>query len=521
MPNPRRAHRLAALPLAAGVTVMALVAAALTAPALATTGEVQTKAAQAGTTSKRTAGQDSYWSRARSAKHALARAKKALSPSTPANERPDATLVLAELFLLKDALSPAEQAEAKRLTARPRKPATVGNEHFAIHYDPAELNPTHGYTIEQALATLQFVSDSYANAGYRRPKGDGNRGGDSRIDIYLDTLEPGLYGYCTTDQQKLRAPGRFDVWAYCVLDNDYLGPAFSRNTPLQNLQVTAAHEYYHAIQFAYDVAEDNWLKEATAVAMEDELYPTVDDSLQYLANSPITRPRKPIDRFGNGFHYGVWNFFRYLTERYPARTGGLPDLLLKIWKYADSAKGPRKDRYSTQAINKALRKVGRSSLAAEFTSYSAATAFPQQTFAEGALYPTKRMAGSAVLGKGGKKRFKAKLNHLTSATFQLQPDGSATKLKVQLRMAAKKTSPRAIAVIQHIDGSLTFEAIKVNRRGKGKTKLPFDASVAQVQITVVNASTRYRSCFRDQTPFSCSGIPMDDRKRAVISVKAR
>ena len=77
---------------------------------------------------------------------------------------------------------------------------------------------------------VQYVADTYANSGYRRPKSDGTKGGDGRIDIYLDQLEPGLYGYCTTDQKKLTKPGHFDVWAYCVLDADYAGfPAHPRS----------------------------------------------------------------------------------------------------------------------------------------------------------------------------------------------------------------------------------------------------------------------------------------------------
>ena len=163
------------------------------------------------------------------------------------------------------------------------------------------------------------------------------------------------------------------MWAYCVLDADYAG--FPR-TPIENFEVTAAHEYYHATQFAYDIADDGWFLEATATWAEDELYTTINDNYQYLKDSPITHPGKPIDKFGGVFHYGVWNFFRYLSEHYPAKTGALPGLLLQMWKNADSSKGPRKDMYSTQAINKALKKAGHTSMAEQFANYSAATRSP-------------------------------------------------------------------------------------------------------------------------------------------------
>ncbi len=267
----------------------------------------------------------------------------------------------------------------------------IGDANILMHYDPAEL----GYDINVAFSQMAYVADTYAGSGYRRPKPDGTKGGDSRVDIYIEQLEPGLYGYCTTDQKKLTKPGHYDVWAYCVLDADYAG--FPR-TPIENFQVTAAHEYYHATQFAYDIADDGWFLEATATWAEDELYTTINDNYQYLKDSPITHPGKPMDKFGGVFHYGVWNFFRYLTEHYPAKTGALPGILLQMWKNADSSKGPRKDMYSTQAINKALKKAGHTSMAEQFANYSAATRVPALTFGEGAAlgYPVKPLDGQAA-----------------------------------------------------------------------------------------------------------------------------
>ena len=243
-------------------------------------------------------------------------------------------MALRNLWLLKDALSPADRAAADKLAQRPSKPAVIGDANILMHYDPAEL----GYDINAAFAPMAYVADTYAGSGYRRPKPDGTKGGDARVDIYLDQLEPGLYGYCTTDQKKLTKPGHYDVWAYCVLDADYAG--FPR-TPIENFQVTAAHEYYHATQFAYDIADDGWFLEATATWAEDELYTAINDNYQYLKDSPITHPGKPMDKFGGVFHYGVWNFFRYLSEHYPAKTGALPGMLLQMWKNADSSKGPK------------------------------------------------------------------------------------------------------------------------------------------------------------------------------------
>ena len=91
--------------------------------------------------------------------------------------------------------------------------------------------------IEIVLDTTIHVHDTYVDAGYRSPKGDGSRGGGSnKTDIYIaDIGDDGLYGYCTSDQE-IPTRGPFDARAYCVLDDDYAATEFPTNTALENLQ---------------------------------------------------------------------------------------------------------------------------------------------------------------------------------------------------------------------------------------------------------------------------------------------
>ena len=48
------------------------------------------------------------------------------------------------------------------------------------------------------------------------------------------------------------------------------------------MQVTVAHEYNHILQFNYDVFEDVWLFEDTATWAEEQVYPGINDYLNYL-----------------------------------------------------------------------------------------------------------------------------------------------------------------------------------------------------------------------------------------------
>ena len=74
--------------------------------------------------------------------------------------------------------------------------------------------------------------------------------------------------------------------------------------------MTAAHEFFHAVQFHYDIGEDIWFMEGTATWIEDEAYDDVNDSLRYLPSGPMGQPLVPLDR-NTGFRiYGTWIFWR-------------------------------------------------------------------------------------------------------------------------------------------------------------------------------------------------------------------
>ena len=75
------------------------------------------------------------------------------------------------------------------------------------------------------------------------------------------------------------------------------------------LKVTAAHEFFHAVQFAYDIGEDGWFMESTATWMEEHVYDAINDNLQYLATSPLAQPLIPLDQTSGLRVYGAWIFW--------------------------------------------------------------------------------------------------------------------------------------------------------------------------------------------------------------------
>lgn len=481
------------------LTLVALVGATLAAPsALAADG-----GNRSGDTSSRAAGQ------------ALSRAQTALS-----GKGGDATMALRDLWLQRDSLSAADRAAYAKLAGRPVKPTSIAAGNVRVHYNPAEINPT-AFSAQQVLDTSVSVSQTYSGSGYRQPLPDGSLGGDSLTDIYVDVLPAGLYGYCTTDQPKQTGPGRYDVWAYCVVDNDYLG--FPR-TPLENLQVTVAHEYFHATQFAYDIADDGWAMEGTASWVEDEAFDAVNDNVQYLADSPITDTKRSMDKFGGLFHYGTWIWFRYLTEKFPAKKGALPKIILDMWKAADSSKGAKKDKYFTQGMVQVLKKRPyKTSVDKQFSLFSAVNLRAPAAYDEGAAngYPAAKVKGKKKLNKGQAKAFNAKLDHLSSASYRYIPKGNAKNLQIAIAGAPKAQGTRAVVSIYMVSGKVKTKYVAINAKGRGALKASFKKSmVSHVDVTLVNASTRFTKCYVKSTPFSCSGKPTDQKKRISVLGKA-
>ena len=497
------------------VSASALLASVLAAPSSSAAPTVTASEVTSASQADRSA-RPAFASREVRAKKALRVAQAALSPRTDPGQRPDATLALRKLWLLRDALPRLDKGAADVLFRRPPSNASdCSSPSACIHWTTSESSTEWATFVRD---TITNVAQTYLAAGYRAPKPDRNRGGDSKIDIYIQNLDPGLYGYCTTDQ-RVRGP-KFDVWAYCVVDNDYSG--FPNNTPQQNLQVTAAHEFFHAVHFAYDIAEDPWFLEATATWAEDELYDDVNDNRQYLRISPITRPKTSMDKFGGIYHYGTWSFIRYLTERYPAEQGGMPTLVLKMLENADSSKAPRRNRYSTQAIDKTLRKE-KTTIQEAFARFSDANRRTHTEYSEGAAnnYPVKKLSGEKKLGKkGASKRFSARLNHLASATYRFTSKGLGSKkykLRLSFDMAPKSAGSRAVVSIYKTDGGVKSKLVKLSRRGNAAMKIKFASDkVSAVEVTLVNASTRYRQCYNRPTPFACSGRPVDQGVRSSV-----
>lgn len=461
----------------------------------------------------------------------------------------DLSMTLLELARTRSALPVARRAEARQILSRPTDPPGSGGPgtpefDLSLNYE-AGANPTAaceaGYcvhwaratddapdltdadgngrpdSVDRVLATLKHVGDTYARAGYRRPVSDGAKGGggEGLFDVYLvNSGASGVYGYCAPEDVS---PSRRSAQAYCALDNDFSTAEFPANTPTNNMQVTVAHEYFHATQFAYDITEDFWFLESTAAWVEDEMFDDVNDNVQYLRASPISQPRIPIDKAKGMRVYGSWIFFRYLSETEPKTKAGLPTIVRDIWR---KAAGPT---YSTAAIESVLKSRGRS-LTTVVAKFADANRNPAKRYDEGRSYPVAAPEDTATVAAGRSLRGTLKLDHLSSGTYRFVP-GAGTKtrsaaLKVVVDLPSKGRSTAAVVTVREKSGKLRTKLVKVDKTGAGELSVPFSGrSVEHVEVTLVNAGARFHQCGRG-TIYSCQGTPRDDNLPLKVRVRA-
>lgn len=477
-----------------------------------------------------------------------------------------ATLLARDLVVRLPSLGPADRARARALLARPTdgfndpdlpfgvdggytvdEATPLCGTEICVHYVTTTANkvpvePSAGGDplvpdyVETVAAVLEDVWDfEIGDLGYREPKPDGasaNDGGDGRFDVYLTNLgDDGLYGYCTSDDPNLFGGYRyFDFSAYCVLDNDYAAAEFGYADVTLPLRVTAAHEFFHAVQFAYDLYEDGWLLEATATWMEDEKYDDIDDNRQYLSTSPLSNPTVPLDKTSGLRVYGDWIFFRFLSEYLgSASSGGTDDraVVRKIWEKADgSSDGP--DQFSSQAVMNVVDNEQRGGVpwtfAKAFRDFGAWNLAPATFYSEGSEYTPGPVQVSKVLKPSTSPvKNTGQIDHLAHRFVRIvrgDTVGAGARLRVSVDGPDAVTRPVATLVIVADDGGVTTKTISLNGKGAGSATIDFGSGVRRAIVALGNASVRYTGCYDFFGPFACNGgDPVDDDLSFKVSAK--
>ncbi|MDQ3982316.1 MAG: hypothetical protein M3271_06500 [Actinomycetota bacterium] len=466
------------------------------------------------------------------------------------------SLLLTDLALRVRYLRGTQRERALALLARPTDPdsdvdidhASYRNNevsascsaHFCIHYTETGRHAVDDLDyVESVKLEMEYVWDAEVDGlGFKVPKSDATSENTvppadaAKLDVYLlDAGADGVYGYCTTDDPNLIDPDSryeyFDASSYCALDNDFDSPQFLGAPPEDSLRVTAAHEFFHAIQLSYAAGHDTWMSEGTAALIEDLVHDAINDNYQYLRASALRRPSVSLDKSTAPEHYGAWLFWRFLTEI--EGTDGAA-IIRETWQQA-AVDGPGAPGfYSVFAVKRALaaRDI---SFPNAFAFFSLVNYVPEAFYEEGAAYLQavggKRppLMGNFTLSSSRRSTGNrvARLNHLSAGYVAFKPGAGVTKLNVAVDLPTSAASPRATLLTLTTDGRAFQQSIGVDSAGLGAVKnLPFNRSTVRMVVLVLdNASTRFTKCYRRNTPWACSGQPADQALPFTVATTAR
>jgi len=316
----------------------------------------------------------------------------------------------------RNELSPEAQKELS-LIMPDRPPYTTTEKtynspggNFKIHYVTTTIDSVYQSHVVDSLGVPLYVKFIAAimdsvwikevdTLGYLAPPSDLytlTNGGDGRYDVYLKYMQYGYLGYSQPDYYV--PPDNIAATSYIVLRNDYslYGGSYN-NYP----RVTSAHEFFHAVQFGYDVNEMEYVPsdtiwayhpywmELSATWMEDQIYPGINDYVNYLPyfyNYPwISLKAFSYDsndpaRYYHAYAACVWAF--YLSEKFGLNT------VRDIWTMCADVQGDNVLSATDAALvlkGSSLDKAFR-----EFSVWNYFTNFRADTsnyYSEGNLYP--------------------------------------------------------------------------------------------------------------------------------------
>src|SRR3954470_12236723 len=304
------------------------------------------------------------------------------------------TPALTQLYAALPRLSVDDRQAAESLLARPDDPQPdvadahkwTGPEagssprcttHFCVHFTNVGADASDA-TYAQSMANI-FENEVFpcengtaASActgspglGWRDAAADGGLGGGDTVDVYIEDLFPQrIFGYVALDPGQTQ-DASVPHHAYMVMDRDY--SRFGDGSSAAGLaaeRVTAAHEYNHVLQNAYDYLEDPWMFESTAVYMEDKVFPAVNDYFQYIS-SWIANTPQPMTLFPdtNLKPYGsaVWD--HWLDHRYG------PNVVRGAWEQSVGSAD-----FAPDAYNAAIGGAGGATFTDEFDRFAATVA---------------------------------------------------------------------------------------------------------------------------------------------------
>lgn len=437
--------------------------------------------------------------------------------SMPAEATASATALLNEIKARAPEIDPAQLALLQGYLVRPEDlSGRIDTQHFRIHYAPGGPDQPAGWPSMQFLEHVAQACEpiytlSHGEYGWGYPPGDGEAGGDGRIDVYLRDLGWGVFGY-TLHEDVSGARGHA---GFIVLDNDFAG--LGGGEPAAAARVTLAHEYQHLIQVGYGYApEANWFMEQIATMMEGHLVPELRDRESFLPYC-LQRPHRRLDLSDGSFEYGAWLWPEFLLA-WSRSTSILPE----IWGlWSDGGRTMR------AAVDEGLRSRG-SSLDDAFLEWAlwngclqASGAAPVYGYTRGyaaAVTPAFTLSQYPVSGAGPAMTLQPE--PLGVGYVELRPAAGSADNALEITLEACGSSAEARLIQWHPGNGYTLTPIPLDDGWGGCIARRWDETTRALLVLVngsqgtaccsyrVSATTTFRPASVDEDSPGAAGLTL-------------
>lgn len=248
--------------------------------------------------------------------------------------------------------------------------------------------------VEEAAGIYDEVVAKYTGLGFRAPVSDadapaGHNGGDARFDVYFIDFDGGADGAFRADGCLADHPHH--CYGYMVQENDFAGYGYP-STHIAN-RILASHEFFHAVQAAYNNDEGSVFAEGSAVWATETFDASLGDFEGFIGgyfNNPDRTLNLPLPGPVDPFSYGSAIFFEFLSERFGA------GVLVELWTACDDGAGGVAGPLWLDVID-AVLEAHDSSFADAFVDFASRNLFtgwaadPSRGYARGRNYPDLKM----------------------------------------------------------------------------------------------------------------------------------
>ncbi len=381
---------------------------------------------------------------------------------------------------------------------------------FVMHWtngaDGGDASDAPDPTDSDSDGTPDFVEDfaayfeeSYAfevtGRGFSAPPGDAaesndanNRNPDGKYDVFIYQMTN--YGYTNAELYP-----NTTSYGYIGVDNDYFGfpPNQDPDGDVKGaMKITAAHTFFHAIQFAYDTGEEVWWMETTGTYMEDEVYPATNDVYNYSGHLFEYSDTYGLETVDGTHEYANFIFAKRLSEDFG------DGVIRAIWEEMKTTDG-------LTAIDNVLASNG-SSLVEEFNRFTIANFFLEEMYDDGVEYRAA-IAGSTTFGGVWREyeyneatngtpftidisnvNYNAWMNTWAADYITLEMSGAAKGYRITFD-GFNNSVNYDVSVVTKAGGVISAQDFILDANKYGSVDLPYDAAYTDVVLVIRNSGS--------------------------------